>query len=196
MTYLFEHEIDSAIFKNDLENTRKSLKLRNGNLVEITDAGDFVKMCLEKQPEKEIRTKARGTKKRDEKNKREGVNGDGSVYFKKPPSPGMCMMIMTIFSYIASGSANSVELIKQVAILNGKRVSDPRFKDNVELLEVEDDFQESVSYNVVISFRIGNTTSLNCFDFRCRISDSKRNHDIINPRNRREQMSNQNLFYN
>jgi hypothetical protein len=62
----------------------------------------------------------------------------------------MIMLISTLFSFIASGSKKSVDAISKMATLNGSRVTDPRYKPEIEFLPVEVGFKEMVSNDCCI----------------------------------------------
>jgi hypothetical protein len=79
--------------------------------------------------------------KRQRKN---GLNMDGGIYLQKPPTPNMPNMIASIFSYMASGAASSLDSISKMAVLNGARVDNPKFKTNLVFFENETGYKTSV----------------------------------------------------
>jgi hypothetical protein len=126
----------------------------------VENADDFVKHCMYRAIAK--KSKRRGHNSAAVANQvrldKKELHKDGGIYLLRPPSPEMAHLIATMFSFFASGSRTSVEAISKLASLNGKRVTEPRFKQDIEFLEIEKSFKVDVSgiyeqdENVVISF--------------------------------------------
>lgn len=161
LTYLFEKENDVTIFQTELFTAIKAMS--KGGKEECDTAEKFVNFCLY-MPLSATPKKKKGKATQAIANKprkaRAEITQDGGMSLVRPPSPHMCLTIATIFSFLASGSKTSIDAIAKVASLNGDRVTDPRYKDDIAFLVVEDGFKASVS-------------------FECRIFVLKRKVDII-----------------
>ena len=159
LKYLFEKEGDVIIFKQDLSQAITDSSRRKASKLIIDDADKFVDFCMlvsiadtskkKKPPKKEVE---------QERTLKKEMHQDGGVYLLRPPSPQMPVLIATIFSFLASGTRQSMEAIGKMASLNGDRVSYPRYNPNVEFLETEKGFKKAVSYYVGFSFQNENTT--------------------------------------
>jgi hypothetical protein len=78
---------------------------------------------------------------------------DGGIYLLRVPAPAMPILISTIFSYLASGSKTSIDAIAKLASLKGHRVADPRYKEDISFLPIEEGFRTAVSkqcYHLVV----------------------------------------------
>jgi hypothetical protein len=147
--FLFSNENDVDIFQTEKNQAINDAKQRLGLVDDIVTPQDFVDFCLKPQlsstPRKrKIKGGSEGSEFKSE------IHRDGGLYWQRPPSPKMSILIATMFSYLASGSKKSIDAIEMLATLNGGRVTDPRYKPDLGLQPFEEGYKTMVRHIFVV----------------------------------------------
>jgi hypothetical protein len=163
LSYLYEKEKDISIFQNELLSAEKTSSKRTRTEDTVDTAAKFVDFCLNTKIDTTKKKKKKIIEEQEkdvpERILKKELKEDGGIALARLPSPQMILMITTIFCSLASGSKSSIEAISKVASLNGKRVANPRYKDDIRFMDLEFGFKTGVSWT-------------------CRVFVSKRKSDI------------------
>lgn len=141
---MYQKECNVKIFQNDFQKALHNYDRRYDGGIYVCTPSEFADFCMNLQAEEGKTGKKKKPKQAGERELRKELTQDGGIYLRRPPAPIFINLVACLFSYLASGSRNSLEAIQKLASLNGKRVANPRFIEQLEFLEIEDGFKEMV----------------------------------------------------